>query len=114
MTRLEQQIFKKEQELEQLKSFAQEKQGLFLNDLPKIERILKSYGIKIASKDNCFVDRSLIDEKKYIFRMYLDILRTKKMSERQNKNLEQKLRDENIPMPMCAIRSESIHLCYHD
>lgn len=86
----------------------------FKSLIPKIDPIIKKY--KIAENldySNCYLDDSLGRENNPIFRVHLKI-DSSSLSDRQISNLENKLREQKIPMPICPISLNSIHICLHD
>lgn len=112
MNRLQEQIAKKQEELNSLISFSNEKVSIFESQLETIKAILKPYKVGEINADNSFVDYSPIDNK-MIFRVYLKIS-GQLLSKQQQKNIESKLRAANVPMPICPVGLTSISLVYHN
>lgn len=111
-TRLEQQIKKMQNELDATVNFANEQHDIFMKDFnSKISGILKSYKSKVVNpSENTFVDKLPIGGD-LVYRVYLKT-DLSKLSDRQKKNLEQKLREAKVPMPICPISNSSISLVY--
>jgi len=111
-TRLEQQIEKMQNELDATVNFANEQHAIFMEDFnSKIAGILKSYKLEVINpSENTFVDKLLADGD-FVYRVHLKT-DLSKLSDKQKKNLEQKLREAKVPMPVCAISYNSISLVY--
>jgi hypothetical protein len=111
LSRLESQILKMQNELEAFKNFSTQKLELFNQQLPQIKKILNSCGIKEIDTTNCFVDKVITSDESLIFRMYLQA-DLSNLSDLKKKNLEKKLRDLKIPMPLCPISKKGISFVY--
>ena len=111
-TRLEQQIEKMQNELDATVNFSNEQHAIFMEDFnSKIASILKSYKLEVANpSENTFVDKLPMGGE-LIYRVYLKT-DLSKLSDRQKKNLEKKLREAKVPMPICPISNSSIYLVY--
>ena len=114
-TRLELQIEKMQNEIDEIKNFSRVMQRRFIDDFnEKIVPILKKYNTGVENpNENTFVDKTLVGEQKYIFRVYLNV-NLHLLTDLQRKNLEKKLREVGVPMPICPISLNSISLVYHD
>lgn len=113
MKRLQEQIAKKQEELDNLISFSNEKILIFESQLETIKAILKPYKVGEISTDNSFVDFSPIDKDRMFFRVYLGVS-LHLLTDKQKKNIESKLRKAKIPMPIGPINLTSISLVYHN
>ena len=111
MTRLEKQIEEKTNELNELINFSNEKLAIFEAAKPKFIFILKAYRILEFNADNCFVDKGVVSGE-LILRMYLKIDGSH-LSKLQLKNLEKRL-SGIVPMPIGAVNTKKIELCYYD
>lgn len=111
-TRLEQQIEKMQNELNATISFANEKNKIFLSDFnSKISPLLLKYKIKVQDPyNNTFVDKSFLSDD-MIYRVFLKS-DFSMLSDKQKKNIESKLRELGVPMPIAPISNISITLAY--
>lgn len=111
-TRLEKQIEKMQNELDATVNFANEQHAIFMEDFnSKIAGILKSYKLEVINpSENTYVDKMLAGGD-FLYRVCLQT-DLSKLSDKQKKNLEKKLREAKVPMPACAISYNSISLVY--
>ena len=112
MTRLEKKFFKLKNELAELENFAATKLAIFESQKKDILRIHKKYGVKELNTDNKFVDKMLTCDK-LILRIYIPVSLIG-LSFKQCENLQKKLREAGVPMPIGAVSRGKIELCYYD
>ena len=109
-TRLEKQIEKMEKELALFKATSSQLLKKFEEHQALILQIVKPYGIKKLDTTNTYLEKSAYDGN-FRLRVYLEV-DFQLLSERQKRNVEKKLREADIPMPICPITSNKISLVY--
>lgn len=113
MTRLETQLQAMRDNLAQHEAFAAAQQAKFNDHLNVIIiPLLHKYKLGVVNPDqNTHID--YISENRLAFRVYLSV-DLSKMTPLRLKRLEKSLRDADIPMPICPLCYNSIHLVYTD